>query len=172
MIHKLNWVLKAVQGIRDTKNRTEQQKEEYKRQVVDGFLYIAEYFTLNSIQKCKIDKSCDIKLSIGFRLHDLFNVGEQSVLKSIKDAFEGENMPTHCNFYGYKINLYLQGYKLAIEIDELDQNEGIINHEIEKKAIKKELGCEFIRINPGEQNFNIFKSINKMHRDIKRSSKK
>ena len=31
MIHKLNWVLKAVQGIRDTKNRTEQQKEEYKR---------------------------------------------------------------------------------------------------------------------------------------------
>ena len=105
-------------------------------------------------------------------MHDLFNVGEQSVLKSIKDAFEGENMPTHCNFYGYKINLYLQGYKLAIEIDELDQNEGIINHEIEKKAIKKELGCEFIRINPGEQNFNIFKSINKMHRDIKRSSKK
>ena len=70
-------------------------------------------------------------------MHDLFNVGEQSVLKSIKDAFEGENMSTHCNFYGYKINLYLQGYKLAIEIDELDQNEGIINHEIEKKSNKK-----------------------------------
>ena len=31
MIHKLNWVLKAVQDIHDTKNRTEQQKEEYKR---------------------------------------------------------------------------------------------------------------------------------------------
>ena len=106
-------------------------------------------------------------------MHDLFNVGEQSVLKSIKDAFEGEDMLTHCNFYGYKINLYLQGYKLAIKIDELDQNKGIINHEIErKKTIKKELGCEFIRINPDEQNFNIFKAINKIHRHIKRSSKK
>ena len=31
MIHKLNWVLKAVQGIHDNKNRTEKQKEEYKR---------------------------------------------------------------------------------------------------------------------------------------------
>ena len=31
MINKLNWVIKAVQGIHDTKNCTDQQKEEYKR---------------------------------------------------------------------------------------------------------------------------------------------
>ena len=39
-------------------------------------------------------RSCDFKLSLGFKLHDLFNVEDQSVLKSTKDAFEEENMAT------------------------------------------------------------------------------
>ena len=39
-------------------------------------------------------KSCDFKLSLVFKLHDLFNVEDQSVLKSTKDAFEEENMAT------------------------------------------------------------------------------
>ena len=30
----------------------------------------------------------------------------------------------------------------------------------------------FIRINPDEENFNIFKEINKIHRHIKKSTKK
>ena len=30
----------------------------------------------------------------------------------------------------------------------------------------------FIRINPGEENLNIFKEINKIHRHIKKSTKK
>ena len=39
-------------------------------------------------------KSRDFKLSLGFELHDLFNVEDQSVLKSTKDAFDKENMTT------------------------------------------------------------------------------
>ena len=31
-------------------------------------------------------------------------------------------------------------------------------------AIEKELGCVFIRINPDEEKFNIFKVINEIHR--------
>ena len=41
-----------------------------------------------------------------------------------------------------------------------------------EKKIRKELGCEFIRINPDEQNFDIFKAINKIHRHIKKTTKK
>ena len=37
-------------------------------------------------------KSCDFKLNLGFKLHALFNVEDQSVLKSAKDAFEEEHM--------------------------------------------------------------------------------
>ena len=39
-------------------------------------------------------------------------------------------------------------------------------------ALEKELDCKFIRIDPDEEDFNIFKAINEIHRDIKKSTKK
>ena len=42
----------------------------------------------------------------------------------------------------------------------------------DKKALERELNCVFIRINPDEKDFNIFKEINKIHRHIKKSFKK
>ena len=60
-------------------------------------------------------------------------------------------------------------YKLATEVDELGHIDRNINNEIErKKALEKELNCIFIRINPDEKDFNIFKEINKIHRHIKK----
>ena len=48
-----------------------------------------------------------------------------------------------------------------------------IDHEIRRqKALEKELGCEFIRINPEKEKFNIFRTINKIHRHIKESTEK
>ena len=38
--------------------------------------------------------SCNLKRNLGFKLHDVINTKEQSVLKSIKDTFEGEDMQT------------------------------------------------------------------------------
>ena len=43
---------------------------------------------------CTTDESCDLKRNLGFRLHDVINTKEQTVINSIKDAFEGENMQT------------------------------------------------------------------------------
>ena len=42
----------------------------------------------------------------------------------------------------------------------------------DKKAIGKLLGCKSIRINPDQQNFNIFEARRKIQRHIKESSKK
>ena len=39
-------------------------------------------------------ESCKFKRSLGFKLHDVINCKEQTVLESIKDAFGGENMQT------------------------------------------------------------------------------
>ena len=73
----------------------------------------------------------------------------------------------------YRIDLYFHEYKLAIEVDELGHNDRNIDYEIQRqRAIEKELGCVFIRINPDEENFNIFRAINKIHRHIKKSTKK
>ena len=49
----------------------------------------------------------------------------------------------------------LPKHKLAIEVDEQGHNGRDISYEIERqKAIEKELGCEFIRINPAKEGFN------------------
>ena len=63
---------------------------------------------------------------------------EQSVLKSIKDAFEGENMQTQYNVLGYKIDLHFYDYKLAIEVDEKAIKIGIFTmKQKDKKQQKK-----------------------------------
>ena len=81
------------------------------------------------------------------------------------DAFEGENMQTQYSVLGYKIDLYFHDYKLAIEVDEKGHKNRNIVHEIKRKqALEKELSGEFIRIDPDEKDFNIFKVINEIHR--------
>ena len=89
------------------------------------------------------------------------------------DAFEGENMQTQYSVLGCRIDIYFYDYKLAIEVDEKGHKDRNINHEIQRqKAFEKELICEFIRIDPDEEDFNIFKAINEIHRHIKKSTKK
>ena len=63
--------------------------------------------------------------------------------------------------------------KLAVEFDEKGHKNRNIDHEIKKqKALEKEPGCEFIRINPDEKDFDIFKTIIEINRQIKKITKK
>ena len=118
---------------------------------------------------CRTDQSCNLKRNLGFRLHDVINTNEQSVINSIKGALEGENMQTQYTVIGYSIDLYFHKYKLAIEVDEeLGHNDRNIDYEIQRQqALERELGCVFIRINPDATDFNFFKEINKIHRHEK-----
>ena len=62
---------------------------------------------------------------------------------------------------------------MAVEVEELGHNNRNIDYEIQtQKAIEKKLGCVFIRINPDEEDFNIFKAINEIHKYIKKSIRK
>ena len=59
-----------------------------------------------------------------------------------------------------------------MEIDKKDHQDRDISREIERqRALEKELGCKFIRINPDKENFNIFKAQNEIFRHIKESNK-
>ena len=74
------------------------------------------------------------------------------------NAFEEENIQTHYRVLGYEIDIYFHDYKLAVEIDEKDNQYRDINREIERqKALEKELACKFIRINLDKENFNILR---------------
>ena len=83
--------------------------------------------------------------------------------------FEGENIQIQYSVLDYRIDHCFHEYKFAIEVDELGHTNRNINSEIEwQKALKKELNCVFIRINPDEKDFNIFKEIHKIYRHIKK----
>ena len=128
---------------------------------------------LKVIMDCRTDESCNLKRNLGFRLHDVINTKEQTVINSIKDAFEGENIQTQYSALGHRIDLYFHKHKLAIEVVELGHADRNRSNKIERqKAPEKELDCVFIRINPDEKNLNIFKEINKIHRHIKKSTEK
>ena len=100
------------------------------------------------------------------------NVTEKATLDSIKNAFEGENIQTHYRVLGYEIDIYFHDHKLAGKIDEKDHQDRDFSREIKRqKALEKELGCKFIRINPDKENFNIFKAENEIFRHIKESNK-
>ena len=103
----------------------------------------------------------------------MINTKEQTIINSIKDTSEGENIQTQYSVLGCRIDLYFHEYSLATEVDELGHTNRNINNETERqKALEKELNFIFIRINPDEKDFNIFKEINKIHRHIKKSFKK
>ena len=96
---------------------------------------------------------------------------KQSVLKSIMDALEGENMQTQYSVLGYRIDLYFHDYQLAIEVDEKGHKDRNIDHEIQRqKALEKEQSCKFIRTNPDEKHFHISSEVKKeIFRHIKES---
>ena len=58
---------------------------------------------------------------------------EKSVLKSVMDAFEGENMQTQYSVLGYRIDLYFHDHKLTIEVDEKGHKDRNIDHKIKRQ---------------------------------------
>ena len=100
--------------------------------------FIHVNLALKVILDCRIFESGAFKEKLGFTLHDVINTKEQSVIKSIKDAFEGEDMQTQYNVLSYKIYLYFHKYKLAIEADELGNAGRNINSEIGRQRALKE----------------------------------
>ena len=100
-------------------------------------------------------------------------VTEKTTLDSIKNAFEEDNIQTNYRVLGCEVDIYIHDYKLAVEIDEYNHEDRDIGCEIKRqKALEKELGCKFIRANPDKENFNVFKAINEIFRNIKESNKK
>ena len=119
---------------------------------------------------CRVStpKTIEFRSKLGFNQYDITLTKEQSVLKSVMDALEEENMQTQYSVLGYRIDLYFHKYKIATEVDEKGHKDRNINHKIERqKPLERKLDCKFIRIDPDEEDFNIFKAINDIHRHIK-----
>ena len=81
---------------------------------------------LKVIMDHRTDESCNLKKNLGFRLNDVINTKERTVIKSIKGAFQ-------YSFLGYRIHLYFHKHKLAIEFDELGHADRNLSNKIERQ---------------------------------------
>ena len=168
-----------IKGKFDSKKPKKQQIKNYKRNgseliKSEKFMYAHECIMIPIIMHCGVatPKSIEFRLRFGFNQSDIRFSKKQLTVKPIMDAFEGENMQDQYTILGYRIELDFHDYKLAVEIDEKGHMNRDIKGEIQRqKALKKELNCEFIRINPDKENFDIFKAINEIRRRIKESTK-
>ena len=88
---------------------------------------------LKVIMGCRTDESCNLQTNLGFKLHDVINTKEQTIINSIKHAFEGEDMQTQYRVLGYGIDLYFHEHKLAIEVDELRHADRNLSDEFKDK---------------------------------------
>ena len=123
---------------------------------------------------CRTLESCKCKRNLGFKLYDVINCKEQTVLESIKDTIEGENMKLNSVYQAAKlIFFFFHDYKLVIEVDELCQNNGNIDYEIQRqKLIEKKLvvcSLELILMKNISKNLKkIFEAMNERNRHIKK----
>ena len=175
---------KEIKGKFETYSLTDEQIRKYKRhgsKLIENeqFMYAHECIMIPVIMHCRvlIPKSIEFKSKLGFNQFDITLTKEQSVLKSVINAFEGENTQTQYSVLPYTNDLHFHDYRLAIEVDEKGHNDRDIDYEIRRQKIsEKELGCKFIRINPTKKGFNIFIEIGRIQNyiamSIKNSTKK
>ena len=121
---------------------------------------------------CRTTSAVDFKTRLGFSQHDPIITQEQSILSKIVTLFVAKEIIFQRSVLGYRIDAYFPKHKLAIEADEQGVNERDFDYEIRRqKALEKELGCEFIRINPAKEDFNIFVEIGRIQNYIAMSIK-
>ena len=111
-----------------------------------------------------LSENFNITMKRGYR----FVAKETETLSYIKKSFDGENMKPQYKCGKYRLDFYFPKYKLAIECDEhghIDRNR---DEEIKRQEyIESFLNCSFIRYNPDDPNFSIFKVINDIYKHIR-----
>ena len=78
------------------KNKYDQVYKKHRYELVDkskqqpNRRFLCSDLALKVIMDCRTDESCNLKRNLGFRLHNVINTEEQTIINSIKDVFEGE----------------------------------------------------------------------------------
>ena len=73
-----------------------------------NIIFLHEGLAIKIIMDCRVDNGLtrNFKKKLGLNLHDLINAKQQTVIGSIKDAFEGENMQSEHYVVGYRIDFH------------------------------------------------------------------
>uniref|UniRef100_A0A6C0LNZ0 Bro-N domain-containing protein n=1 Tax=viral metagenome TaxID=1070528 RepID=A0A6C0LNZ0_9ZZZZ len=90
---------------------------------------------------------------------------ETDIISCILKTFDGHVMIPQYKVDNYRIDLFFPEYKLAIECDEQHhlRKNNIEADRIRQSNIFMNLRCNFIRFNPYEKDFDLFKLLNEIY---------
>jgi very-short-patch-repair endonuclease len=90
---------------------------------------------------------------------------EADVIKCILKTFDGNIMTLQYKVDEYRIDLYFEQHKLAIECDENHHNsiENKLKDIQRERYIYQKIKCRFIRFNPNDKKFNLFELLNEIY---------
>lgn len=101
--------------------------------------------------------------NVGLKINERINICvESTVINCILKTFNGINMKEQYAVDGYKIDLYIIDYNIAVECDEMHHNYHIESDKIREEYIKSVLNCRFVRVNPFDTQFNIYCLLNEI----------
>ena len=136
-------------------------------------IFIREDLGIQVIMDCKTVQAVKISKELGFNQHDPIMTQEQSVLTKLDTYSKTEEKIFQHYVLGYRIDMYIPEYKLAIEVDELGHCTGDLKSEIERqKRTEEELGCKFIRMYPSSENFDIIDEFSRIKDYLLKSTNK
>lgn len=137
----------------------------------NGYI-LRELISLNTVKRIIVssNKSQCIRLYnlFGIKGYDQTKISkESSTIDKIITVFQKEKYIDRFPVGKYSVDLYFLDYNLVIECDEFNHSNR--NQQYEKtrqKYIETKMNCTFIRYNPDDPDFNIFKVISDIYYHI------
>ena len=134
--------------LRATDKPTEKQIKKYKKygsELIKGlcFVYEREDIVMPMIMVGRSPEAIEFRSKLRFTQYDITLKIESSVLKSIMETFEGEDMETqykvliYIQIDLYRIDLYFHDYKLAVEVDEREHKDRNKKYEKQREELIK-----------------------------------
>lgn len=107
--------------------------------------------------KSRSSKADILAKEIGMEIHsNRFTPQETETMIFLKKSFVGIDMVPQYSCGPYRIDMYLPGYKLAIECDEGSHcGNRLLMDKSREVFIVDKLGCKFIRYRPGDSDFDL-----------------
>ena len=97
---------------------------------------------------------------------DVVTCDEQDIISALQVAFEGEIIHTQYCIENKRFDAYFPKYKLAIEVDEHNQEGRNVEYEQSRKLMIEIHGITIIRTNPDVADSDMNKLINQIYTQI------
>ena len=112
---------------------------------------------------CRTVRAIEFRKRLEFNQQYPIMTQEQSILTKIRSIFPNEKIIFQHFVLRYRADACFPKQRLAIEVDEKGHQNRDFECEVgRKKALGKELGCKFIRINPAKANFDVYIEIGRI----------